>query len=108
MCCNSWGRKESDMTEGLNRTELITYDMKHLFICFFAFCIFPLVLSLVAQWWRIHLPKQKTLVQSLGQEDPLEKEMATAPVYLPGKSHGQRSLVGYCPWGRKRWTPLSD
>ena len=23
------------------------------------------------------------------------------PVFLPGKSHGQRSLVGYCPWGRK-------
>ena len=23
------------------------------------------------------------------------------PVLLPGKSHGQRSLVGYSPWGRK-------
>ena len=23
------------------------------------------------------------------------------PVPLPGKSHGQRSLVGYSPWGRK-------
>ena len=23
------------------------------------------------------------------------------PVFLPGKSHGWRSLVGYCPWGRK-------
>ena len=23
------------------------------------------------------------------------------PVILPGKSHGQRSLVGYSPWGRK-------
>ena len=23
------------------------------------------------------------------------------PVFLPGKSHGQRSLVGYSPWGRK-------
>ena len=22
-------------------------------------------------------------------------------VFLPGKSHGQRSLVGYSPWGRK-------
>ena len=37
---------------------------------------------------------------SLGWEDPLEKEMATTPVPLPGKSHGQRSLVGYSPWGR--------
>ena len=31
---------------------------------------------------------------SLGQEDRLEKEMATTPVFLPGKSHGQRSLAG--------------
>ena len=23
------------------------------------------------------------------------------PVFLPGKSHGQRNLVGYSPWGRK-------
>ena len=30
---------------------------------------------------------------SLGQEDPLEKGMAT----LPGESHGQSSLVGYSP-----------
>ncbi|KAM7231060.1 hypothetical protein CapIbe_017505 [Capra ibex] len=38
---------------------------------------------------------------SLGQEDPLEKEMATHSVFLPGKSHGQRSLMGYSPWGCK-------
>ena len=23
------------------------------------------------------------------------------PVFLPGESHGRRSLVGYCPWGCK-------
>ena len=40
-------------------------------------------------------------VQSLGWEDPLEKGMATTPVFLPGESHGQRSLAGYSPWGRK-------
>ena len=46
---------------------------------------------------------QETQVQSLGQEDPLEKEMATHFNIPPGKSHGQRSLVGYRPWGRKEW-----
>ena len=30
---------------------------------------------------------QEMWVQSLGQEDPLEKEMTTTPVFLPGKSH---------------------
>ena len=38
---------------------------------------------------------QETWVQSLGWEDPLEKEMATYSSSLPGESHGQRSLVGY-------------
>jgi len=37
---------------------------------------------------------QEMQVQSLGQEDPLEKEMATTPVFLPGEYHGRRSLVG--------------
>ena len=36
---------------------------------------------------------QENWVRSLGQEDPLEKEKATAPVVLVGRSHGQRSLV---------------
>ena len=36
-------------------------------------------------------------VQSLGQEDPLKKEMATHSSILAGESHGQRSLAGYGP-----------
>jgi len=38
---------------------------------------------------------------SLGQEDPLEKEMATHPILLTGKFHGRRSLVDYSVWVRK-------
>ena len=34
-------------------------------------------------------------VQSLGLEDPLEKDLATHSVFLPEESHGQRSLAGY-------------
>ena len=30
------------------------------------------------------------------------------PVLLPGKSHGQRNLVGYGPWGHKIWTEAED
>jgi len=40
---------------------------------------------------------QKTQVRSLGRKDPLEEEMATTPVFLPGKFHGQWSLTGYSP-----------
>ena len=45
---------------------------------------------------------QATRVQSLDQEDPLKKEMQPTPLFLPGKSHGQRSLAGYSPGGCKR------
>ena len=30
------------------------------------------------------------------------------PVFLPGKFHGQRSLAGYRPWGRKSHRLLRD
>ena len=56
---------------------------------------------LVAQRVKRLPAMQETWVQSLGQEDPLEKEMATTPVFLPGKSHGQRSLEDYSPWDHK-------
>ena len=35
-----------------------------------------------------------------GWEDPLQEDMATYSVFLPGESHGQKSLAGYSPWGR--------
>jgi len=37
----------------------------------------------------------------LGQENPVEKQ--PYPIFLPGKFHGQRSLMGlYSPWGCKK------
>ena len=48
---------------------------------------------------------QETQVQSLDWEDPLTKEVAPPhprPQYsCLENSHGQRSLVGNSPWGRK-------
>ena len=40
-------------------------------------------------------------VQPLGWEDPLEEGMATTAVFLPGESHGQRSLASSSPQGHK-------
>ena len=45
--------------------------------------------------------KAGDLDSSLGWEDPLEKEMATHPEFLPGEPHEQRGLVGYSPGGHK-------
>ena len=45
---------------------------------------------------------RETWDRSLGLEDPLEKEMENRSRTLAhGKPHGQRSLVGYRPRGRK-------
>ena len=30
---------------------------------------------------------------------PWRRKWQPTPVFLPGESHGQRSLVGYSPWG---------
>ena len=59
--------------------------------------------SLVAQMLRSLPVTWEPPVQSLGQEDPLEKEMATqsSTLALPGKSNGWRILAGYRPWGCK-------
>ena len=40
---------------------------------------------------------QEMQVQSLGQENPLEKGKAMHSVFSPGEFPGQRSLAGYNP-----------
>ena len=32
---------------------------------------------------------------------PWKKEWLPTPIFLPRESHGQRSLVGYSPWGHR-------
>ena len=69
----------------------------HICVCV-CVCVYVRQVSLVK-----NLPAmQETQVQTLSGEDPLEKEMATPiPVFFPGKSHEQRSLTGYSPWGHQ-------
>ena len=44
---------------------------------------------------------------SLGGDNPLQKEMATHSIFLPGESHGQRSLAGYIAHSiAESWTGL--
>ena len=53
--------------------------------------------SLVAQMVK-NLPAMKeTWVQSLDWEDTLRREWQPTLVFLPGESHGQKSLAGYSP-----------
>ena len=62
--------------------------------------------TIVAQWPGDSVvknqPEMQMRVQSLGRKDPQEKNVAITPVFLPGKSHEQKSLVVYRPWDCKR------
>ena len=40
------------------------------------------------------------LIPELGRSPGLRRQ--PTPVFLPGESHGQRSLVGSSPWGHKK------
>ena len=56
------------------------------------------------------LPMQEILdmfVWSLGWEDPWRRKWQSTPVFLPGKFHGQRNLVGNSPWGC-RWLDMTE
>ena len=53
--------------------------------------------SLVTQWQRTHLQVQGTWAQPLGQEDPLEEEMATHSSILAWEIPWPWSLAGYSP-----------
>ena len=67
------------------------------------------VTSLVAQMVKRLSTMWETWVRSLGWEVPWRRKWQSTPVLLPGKSHGQRSVVGYTAHGvAKSQTRLSD
>ena len=58
---------------------------------------FPLWLS----WYRILLQCGRPGFNPWVRKISWRRKWQHTPVFLPGKSHGWRSLVGYSPWGRK-------
>ena len=54
--------------------------------------------SLVAQTVKPLPAMWETWVQPLGWEDPLEKEMATTPIFLPGKSQERAACWATVHW----------
>ena len=59
----------------------------------------------VHTWWmhypRLHYMRSPSLHNNRKLRHCTGEGNGTTPVLLPGKSHGQRSLVGYSPWGHK-------
>ena len=55
----------------------------------------------MVQWLRIHLQFQRPRFDCWIEKIPWRRAWQPIPVFLPRESHGQRSLVGYSPWGCK-------
>ena len=72
----AWGCKGSDTTVSLSLSFYWSLFAVNSAKVDFSTSFLKKCTSLVAQQWRICLPIQETLVQSLGQEDPLLKKMA--------------------------------
>ena len=51
--------------------------------------------------WKASVYNAETSVPSRVGKISWRRKWQPTPVFLPGKSHGQRSLAGYNPWGHK-------
>ena len=73
-------------------------------ISFYGFIIIYLGVSQVAQWVKspsAMQEMQETRVRSWVGKIPWRGQWHPTPVFLPGKSHGSKSLVDCSPWGLK-------
>ena len=57
--------------------------------------------SLVTKWWGICCQPKKYKFNPWVMTIPQWRKWQPVSVFLPGKSHGQWSLVGYSPWSYK-------
>ena len=79
VCCSPWGCKESDMTERLNNDRWYSGEES-------------------AGQRRRH---KKHVFDAWVRKIPWNRKWQPTSVFLPGKSHGHKSLAGYSPWGHK-------
>ena len=79
-----WGHTESDMTERAAHTQ----DIYNVCVCV---CVYTN--TLICMYMHIFM--------NTHTHTHCRRKRQPTPVFLPGKSHGHWSLVGYSPWGPK-------
>ena len=105
LCCSSCGCKESDTTSWLNNNNLqmTFFSVFWLWDCGYKhlnqYRAFRLPWWL--RWWRICLQCGRPGFNPWVRKIPWRRNWQSTPVFLPRESYGQRSLVGYSPWGHK-------
>ena len=96
----------SDLRDALwvfqeEHSDIISHGANCSFSCLYLLMVYGL------PWWlrqlRIHLQCERPGFDPWVGKIPWRRKWQLTPVFLPGESHGQRSLAGYSPWGQKEW-----
>ena len=85
------------------KAERIMTPRLHVALWFYYMSFLKKGASLLAQMVENLPAVPKTWVWSWVGKILWRRECLPAPIFLPGEFLGQRSLVGYCPWGGKEW-----
>ena len=78
---------------------VLSLSRSHSLFC--SFILETLSPRLQLTWERICLQCRRPRFNPWVGKILWRRKWQPTPVFLPGKSHGQRSLVGYSPWGHK-------
>ena len=78
--------------------QIFLFPPDSVFIGYMFLRIFPFLLGCPVCWCLVFYSSP---YDPWAGKIPWRRKWQPTPVFLPGKSHGQRSLVGYSPWGRK-------
>ena len=99
-------------TEGRNRISdssavwlILTTLLKMPTLALFPLCCLPHHQLGLPRWLsgqEICLPSRRRMFDPWVRKIPWRRKWQHAPVFFPGKTHRQRSLAGYSPWGCKR------
>ena len=95
--CSPWGCKELDMTYWLNNRQHMCVCVC---VCVYAHICFPGGASGKEPSCQCRRHKRYRFDSWVGKIS-WRRELLPTSVFLPGESHGQRSLAGYSPWGCK-------
>ena len=94
-------------TEAMLRTwpwEAEALDVHIVQLCLYLHCYIVMHhfgASPVSQTVKNLSEMRETWVDAQVEKVPWRREWLPTPVFLPGEFHGQRSLAGYSPWGRR-------
>ena len=107
-CQSPWNCANSDPQKGSQILNLLHYVGPQSIFINIIDILFPLFRDRLGnRAWAISLVAQlvKASADNAGdpwvRKIPWRRKCQPTPVFLPGKSHGQRSLAGYGPWGCK-------